>query len=208
MVGQGVLIECLESDAVENVLVMGRRSCGVRHPKLSEIIHNDFLDFIRIEDAFIGFNACFWCLGTTSLRTSEADYRRITVDYTLKMAEALSRKCTDLTFCYTSGAGADPTGTSRIMWARVKGEAENGLQKYPFKAAYSLRPGYIHPLKGIKPSFFMYKFSGLFYPVFKALTPGMVSTSVEVGQAMINAALKGYEKPILECRDIVKLAHR
>lgn len=206
MVGQGMLIECLESPHIESVLVLGRRTCGVKHPKLSEVLLENFLNLSAIEDSFTGYNACFWCLGTTSLRLTEAQYRLVTVDYTHKMAEALAQRCNDLTFCYVSGAGADQSLQSKIMWVRVKGEAENSLKQFGFKGLYFFRPAYIHPMKGVRPSFVMYRISWFLYPIFKLLMPKQVSTTVQVGKAMINAARIGYEKQILDSADIVRLS--
>ncbi len=208
MVGQGVLIECLESPDVASVVVLARRSCGVTHPKLIELIHLNFLDLSKVESAFNGCNACFWCLGVSSMGMNEADYTHITVDYSLKTAEVLARLCPDLTFCYVSGEGTDSTESSKTMWARVKGRGENSLKNFQFKRLYFFRPAYIRPMKGVKPSWpIMYKLTGFLYPVLKALMPKYVSTTEQVGRAMINAALKGYDKQILDSRDIVRLAH-
>ncbi len=207
MVGQGVLTECLESPSVASVVVIGRRTCGVTHTKLTEIIHKDFLDFSAVENAFKGCNACFWCLGSTSLGTSEADYRRVTVEFTLKAAEPLSRLCPELTFIFVSGAGTRQDGKGSSMWMRVKGEIEMRLNDYHFKQLYVFRPAYIRPLKGVIPSWpILYKLTGPLYPLMKMLMPKYVSTTEQVGLAMINAATKGYEKQILESPDIVKLA--
>jgi len=207
MVGQGVLIECLESPAVTNVVVIGRRTCGVVHPKLTEIIHKDFLDFSAVENAFKGCNACFWCLGVSSVGMSEADYTTITVDFSTKAAESLARLCPDMTFCYVSGEGTDSTETSKTMWARVKGRGENSLKRFGFKGLYFFRPAYIRPMKGVRVSWpILYAITSPLYPVLKLLLPKYVSTTEQVGKAMINAVLRGYDKQILESRDIVRLA--
>ena len=207
-IGQGVLIECLEHPNVESILVIGRKSCGIEHHKVKEIIHENFLDYKSIEDKFSGYNACFFCLGTSSMRMKEEDYRRITQEFTIKAAEALSRQNDDMTFCFISGAGTDEKEKSRMMWARVKGRAENALKEFPFKNLYLMRPAYIQPMKGVKSNMKLYTIMGPLYPVWRFLFPKGVTNTIEVGQAMINAVLHGYEKQTLENSDIIKLANR
>src|SRR5437868_12919087 len=143
MVGEGVLIEALASQEVERVLVLGSSSCGVQHPKLTEIVPANLFDLSSIEPQLVGYNACLFCLGSTSVGKTEAEYRRLTYDLTLAIAGPLARLNPGMTFCFISGAGSDSTGHSRIMWARVKGEAEDALQKLPFKAVYAFRPAAI-----------------------------------------------------------------
>lgn len=207
-IGQGVLIECLEHPDVNSVLVIGRSSCGIEHAKLSEIIHNDFMDYSSITDQLTGYNACFFCLGVSSVGMSAEDYSRITVDYSVKAAEALSAANPDMTFCFISGAGTDEKEKSRMKWARVKGRAENALKEFPFRDVYLMRPGYIQPMKGVKTRLKMYRIMGPLYPVWRFLFPKMVTNTIEVGLAMINAVLYGYEKQTLETSDIVKLARK
>ena len=207
MVGSGVLIECLESDDVSQVVAVGRRSCGVKHPKLTEIIHKDFLDYSSIEGSFAGCDACFYCLGVTSLRATEAEYTRVTLDYTLKFAEECKRQSPEMTFCYVSGAGVDSTRQNGLMWVRVKGRTEKGILEMGFKRAYCFRPGFIQPMKGVKPSWNFYKFTGFLYPLLKKL-PKYVCSTEEVGLAMIRTALRGASASTLESRDIVDLARR
>lgn len=210
MIGSGVLIEALEHPEVESVLVIGRSSVGVQHPKLTELIHKDFMDYSAIEDQLSGYNACFFCLGISSFRMSEEAYRRITYDFTEKAGEVLSRLNPDMTFCFISGAGTDVS--SNTMWARVKGEAENVLKTFSFKKLFLMRPGYIQPVKGVKSKTklysIMYVIFGSLYPVWKRLFPKIVSTSEEIGLAMVHAVLHGYEKETMESIDIVELAHR
>ena len=135
MVGAGVLHVILDHPDVESVLIIGRRPCGVKHPKLMELLHNDFFNYSAIEEQLRGFNACFFCLGVSSVGMSEKDYTRISYDLTMSAATVLSRLNPDMTFCYVSGTGTDSTEKGRIMWARVKGRTENALMKLPFKAA-------------------------------------------------------------------------
>lgn len=210
MIGSGVLIEALAHPEVEAILSIGRRPTGIQDSKLTELIHKDFTDFSAVEDQLSGYNACFFCLGISSFRMKEEAYRRITYDFTDKAGEVLSRLNPEMTFCFISGAGTD--ATSSTMWARVKGEAENVLKTYPFKSLFLMRPGYIQPVKGVKSKTRLYSllyfFMGSLYPLWKRLFPKMVSTSEEIGLAMIHAVLHGYEKETMESIDLVTLAHR
>lgn len=208
MVGEGVLIECLAHPDVEKILVINRRPCGVSHPKLTEIIHSDFLNLTPIEDQFTGYNACFFCLGVSSVGMKEDVYYLRTYTLTMHMAEILARQNHDLTFCYISGAGTDSTEMGRINWARVKGKTENDLMRLPFKKVFAFRPAMIQPTRGQKNVLRMYKVLGFLIPVFKLLMPNYISSLKDLGLAMINSALKGYEKPVLEVKDIVVLAKR
>ena len=149
MVGEGVLYECLLHPDVESVLVINRTPCGIKHEKLKEIIHKNFLDLSSIEDQLKEYNACYFCAGISSMGKSEEQYKRITYDLTLNFANTLLRSNPDMTFCYVSGVGTDSTEKGRSMWARVKGKTENDLMKLQFKAAYMFRPGYIQPTKGL-----------------------------------------------------------
>ncbi|MGA2624410.1 MAG: NAD-dependent epimerase/dehydratase family protein [Bacteroidota bacterium] len=204
MIGEGVLHECLRDARVESVLVIGRRSCGVKHEKLKEVIHNNFFDYSAIEVALRGYTACFFCLGVSSVGKNEADYTRVTYDLTMQAARTLSRLNPDMTFCYVSGMGTNDKG--RSMWARVKGKTENEVARLPFKAVYLFRPGYINPTKGLKNAYRFAKVFALFYPVWKILFPKYVCTLEELGLAMIHAGTDGSPKQILESPDIVHLA--
>ena len=208
MVGEGVLRECLDNEEVEKVLVVGRRSCGIEHPKLTEIIHKDFFDLSPIEKDLKGWNACFFCLGVSSIGMSEDEYKRLTYDLTMNFAETLVKENSGMTFCYISGQGTDSTEKGRLAWARVKGKTENDLMKLPFRAAYGFRIGFLKPEKGYKNTLGLYKFVGWLYPLVRAVSSKYASTLPEVGRAMINCATEGYEKPVLEVEDIIKLAER
>ena len=205
MVGEGVLHESLLNPNVEDVLVIGRRSCGVTHPKLKEIIHADFFDLSAIKDQLKGYNACFFCLGVSSVGMKEKDYHRLTYDLTMHMATLLAELNPDMNFCYVSGAGTDSTEHGKMMWARVKGQTENDLLKLPFKA-YMFRPGFMRPTRGLQHAHKFYAYINWAYPVLRKLLPNYVITLQELGLSMINAALYGYEKPVLEVKDIVALA--
>lgn len=208
MVGEGVLHECLLHPEVTSVLVINRRPCGVQHEKLTEIIHQDFMDFSPIADQLSGYNACYFCMGVSSVGMDEEDYRRLTYDLTLHVANTLLERNPEMTFCYVSGAGTDSSEQGRSRWARVKGKTENDLLKLPFKAAYMFRPGYIQPTKGLRNAYKVYSVMAPLYPLWKFLFPKFVVTLKEIGLAMINATVRGYEKPVLECRDISALAAR
>jgi uncharacterized protein YbjT (DUF2867 family) len=149
MVGQGVLRECLLDPDVRRVLSIGRSATGQRHEKLRELIRADLLDYSAIENELRGYDACFFCLGITSLGLSEEQYRRVTYDITMAAAKALAGLNPDMTFIYVTGVGTDSTEHGRTMWARVKGETENALLRLPFRAAYMFRPAAIQPLHGI-----------------------------------------------------------
>lgn len=206
MVGEGVLDVALKHPDVESVLVIGRKSCNVMHGKVQEIIHKDFFDYSGIEERLKGFNACFFCLGVTSVGKKEEKYTRLTYDLTMSAARTLAKLNPDLTFCYVSGTGTDSSEKGRLMWARVKGRTENHLMKMPFKAAYAFRPGFIKPIDGQKNAYGVSKVLGAGYPVLKALFPKYVCTLEELGLAMIEVAREGYSKKILENPDIAELA--
>ena len=179
---------------------------SARHPKLKEIIVQDFSDLSALKDELVQYNACFFCLGTTSLGKPEANYKKITYDLTIGFAKTLSEINPDITFCYVSGSGTDSSEQGKIMWARVKGKTENDLQKLPFKAEYNFRPGYLHPAPGQNNTLSYYKYITWAYPFLRRFAPNHVSTLKELALAMINAAHKGYPKAILEVRDIVELS--
>src|SRR4029079_10093943 len=210
MIGQGVLRECLLDSDVERVLSIGRSTTGQRHPKLREIVHDNFVDFPSIESELTGYDAGFFCLGVTSAGMSEAAYRRITYDFTLAAARALVRASPTTTFIYVSGTRTDSTVRGRVMWARVKGATENALQTLGFRAVYSFRPGYIQPMHGItsKTGWYraMYAVGAPLYPLLKALAPRYVTTTEAIGRAMLHVARHGWPNRILETEDITLAA--
>jgi uncharacterized protein YbjT (DUF2867 family) len=206
MVGEGVLHECLKHPEVESVLVINRKPCGVVHHKLKEIIHKDFNDLSAVKDQLAGYNTCYFCAGVTSIGKKEEEYKKITYDLTLNFAKTLFEINNDMIFCYVSGEGTDSTENGKLMWARVKGKTENDILRMGFKKAYMFRPGYIKPIKGLRNSYKISKAVAPSYPMLEKLFPSHVVTLEELGKAMINAALKGSEKKILECEDIRELA--
>jgi uncharacterized protein YbjT (DUF2867 family) len=206
MVGQGVLRECLLDPVVEHVLAVGRSATGQTHEKLRELVRQDLLDYSAVENQLPGYDACFFCLGVTSAGMTERDYRRVTFDITMAAARTLARHNPQMTFIFVSGAGTDGTARGRVMWARVKGETENALRQLPFKASYAFRPGFIQPLHGIRSKTRLHRLAyalmGPLYPVLKALVPKYVTTTEQMGRAMILVALRGAPKPVLESGDI------
>jgi uncharacterized protein YbjT (DUF2867 family) len=205
MVGQGVLLECLRDTEVEFVVTLGRTATGVRDPKLREIVHRDLLNYGGMEESLAGFDACFFCLGVASTGMKEAEYERVTYGFTLAAAEALSRVNPGMTFTYISGSGTDSTERGRVMWARVKGRTENALLRLPLNA-YAFRPGFIEPMDGIQSKTPMYR---MFYnvlgpvlPVLHRMFPNQILSTREIGQAMLAVARHGYDKRILETKDM------
>lgn len=210
MIGQGVLRECLVDPTVTRVLTVARRASGASSPKLQEIVHADFFDLEAIAGQLTGLDACFFCLGITSVGLSEADYTRITFDITMAVAGMLARSSPQMTFVFTSGVGADSSEKGSVMWARVKGKAENAVLGLPFKASYVFRPGVLQPLHGIKSR------TGWYQALYTALKPAMslarwlaprhVLTTEQMGRAMIRVAQRGAPKRVLEPPDIYALA--
>ncbi len=209
MVGQGVLRECLLDPEVTSVLSIGRSPINQQHEKLREIVTKDLYNLAPIENQLSGYDACFFCLGVSSAGMAESDYRHVTYDLTLSVAQTLVRLNPNMTFIYVSGMGTDSTEKGRSMWARVKGKTENDLLALPFKAAYMFRPGFIRAMHGIKPKTKVYRILyTIFSPIVPLLTafPSFATTSEKFGRAMIKAAKQGAPKPILESRDINALA--
>jgi uncharacterized protein YbjT (DUF2867 family) len=207
MVGEGVMHECLLHPDVSEVLIINRRPSGFTHPRLKEIIHKDFFDFSAIENQLAGYDACFFCLGVTSIGKNEEEFTKYTHTLTMHVANTLAKYNPDMTFCYVSGSGTDSTEQGKRMWARVKGKTENDIAKL-FKNAYAFRPGFMLPTKGLKNTLSAYKYVNWMYPFFRAVMPNFFCTLKEVGIAMIHTVTKGYEKKILEVKDIVELAKR
>jgi uncharacterized protein YbjT (DUF2867 family) len=205
MVGRGVLLECLDDDGVEAVLAVGRRSCGLTHPKLQELLVDDLFELGSRVEELRGYDACFYCLGVSSAGMSEADYRRVTYDLTVAAVDAVVAANPDVTVCFVSGQGTDGSASGRVMWARVKGEAENHVRGLPVRS-YMFRPGFIQPMRGVRSGVKLYQalytILGPVTPLLRRLFPGFVTTTVTVGRAMLRVVERGCPKEILETRDI------
>jgi uncharacterized protein YbjT (DUF2867 family) len=206
MVGQGVLRECLLDTDIESVLAVGRSVSGQTNPKLREIVHDNFLDFSGIESQLAGYDACFFCLGVSSLGMDDERYRHLTYDITMAAATVLARLNPGMVFVYVTGRGTDSTEKGPLMWARVKGKTENDLLKLPFKAAYMFRPAGIQPLHGIRSKTgwvqAIYVGAAPLLSLLNRVAPAYMTTTEQVGRAMIKVARDGYPKPILESEDI------
>ena len=211
MVGKGVLLECLDHEAIGEVLVIGRNPVGMDHPKLKELIHQDFTDFSGVKDQLRDYDACFFCLGISAAGLKEAAYTRITYEFTMALARTLHENNPDMTFNYVSGQGTDSTEKGRMMWARVKGKTENDLLNMGFKQAFMFRPGAIIPLRGIKSRTksyqFMYDYFMWLVKGIKAIAPNSVVNTTQIGLAMIHTMLNGYDKKIILPKDILVLSN-
>jgi uncharacterized protein YbjT (DUF2867 family) len=204
--GSGVLDECLKHPMVKKVTIITRTETGIKHDKLTEIVHSNYLDYSNIKQQLEGHNTCFYCLGISqSQEKDEQKYREITLAYTLAAAKILAEVNKDFTFCFLSGMGTDPTLKSRQMWARVKGQAEKSLEDFAFRKLYVFRPGYIHPVDGKRHRLFFIRIISPFYPILNKLFPGYVTTTEEFGLAMLNAVLNESEKQVFENKDIREL---
>ncbi len=206
MVGEGVLLECLRDERVREVVVLGRRTCGHQHPKLREILHPDFYDLAPVAAQLTGFDACYFCLGASSVGMNEVDYTKVTHTLTLHVAETLAARNPGLTFCYISGAGTDSSEKGRQMWARVKGRTENDLRKLFGPRGVAFRPGFIKPFPEQMHILSLYKWMGWLYLAFRTLAPSTAGTVGEIARAMLRVTTDGAPKPVLEVTDIRALA--
>ena len=208
MVGEGVLKECLEDAEVKEILIVNRRSASLKNEKIKEIIIHNFLNLDEVEQSLKGFDACFFCIGTSAIGKKEKEYNKITYDLTINFAKKFLEQNKNSVFCYVTGAGTDSTEQGRIMWARVKGKTENKLLEMPFKSAYMLRPGYIQPLKGVKSSTNWYSLIyKIFSPIYLILKhfPATATNTINIGKAMIRVAKGDYSSKILGNKEINEL---
>ena len=206
MVGQGVLRECLLDPGIERVLAVGRSPTGQRHAKLREIISNNFVDYSVIEAQLIGYDACFFCLGVSSIGMSEERYRHLTYDITMAAATTLAKLNPGMVLTYVTGRGTDSSESGSLMWARIKGKTENDLLKLPLKAAYMFRPAGIQPLHGVRSRTAwvqaIYVVASPLLTWLDRVAPKYMTTTEQLGRAMIKVAREGYPKPVLESEDI------
>ena len=206
MVGEGVLLECLQHPDVEQVLMVNRKPFAYTHAKLRECLVPDFLNLDAVTDQLTGYNACFYCAGISSAGMKEPEYTHITYDITLHFAEALARLNPQMTFCFVSGEQTDSSEKGRTMWARVKGRTENALARVGFAAEYNFRPGFMKPVPGQQNVKSYYVAIAKLFPLLIRLFPNHGCELREVGLAMIQCALKGSPTQILENKDIKALA--
>lgn len=207
MVGEGVLHTCLQDTRVEKVLVVGRKSCGVTHAKLQEIIVPDFYNLSVLEGQLKEYDGCLFCLGVSSVGLKEDAYFKLTHTLTIGFAQAFAKQNPEATFCYISGAGTDSSEKGKIMWARVKGKTENDLSGI-FKHAFNFRPGIIEPMANMKNTLSFYKYLGWLIPVIRLFAPKSVIPLGHLGTAMINAVVLGGDKKVLEVSDIFSLVNK
>ncbi|MFO0624937.1 MAG: hypothetical protein U0325_04915 [Polyangiales bacterium] len=209
MVGRGALQACLDDPGVTRVLAVARTAPEVTHAKLEVLLHKDFTDYTGVEAQLQGWDACLFCLGVSAAGMSEADYRRVTYDYALAAGRTLARLNPAMRFLFVSGQSTDSTGTSRMMWARVKGETENALLALPFQA-FMLRPGYIQPVGGFVSKTLLYRVVyavlGPLYPLLKPMFPGAMIDNLALGRAMVRVAREGSDRKVLESIDLTQLA--
>jgi uncharacterized protein YbjT (DUF2867 family) len=210
MVGAGALLECFADPRVASVLVVTRSPTGRSHPKLREVLHPDFFNYDTLREPFAACDACFFCLGASSIGMSEAAYARVTYDLTMAAARVMVAANPNMTFCYVSGVGTDSTERGRTMWARVKGKTENALLTLGFKAAYMFRPGYIQPIGDVQSKTgwvqTAYDIARPLYPLIHRLLPNNSTTTSNLGRAMIQVAVAGYSKQVLYSADFNTLA--
>jgi uncharacterized protein YbjT (DUF2867 family) len=206
MVGEGVLLHCLEDPRVEKVLSVSRRPAGHTHPKLTELLVPDFTKLDKVESQLAGYDGCFYCAGVSSIGMTEADYTKVTYDTPVHFATVLARLNPRMVMVHVSGTATDGTEHGRIMWARVKGKAENALMKLPFKAVFNFRPGVMKPVAGQKNLKTAYRSVLWLYPLVKLLFPGSAMTLNEVARAMLRCVVEGAPKRVLEVADIQALA--
>jgi uncharacterized protein YbjT (DUF2867 family) len=204
MVGGYALRYALDDESVKTVTAIVRRKLGISHPKLREVLHADFADCSTLSSALSGQDAVVFCLGTYTGAVSDAELRKVTVDYTIEFARVLRGASPDAAFSFLSGNGADPTGKSRIAFARYKGEAENALIAAGFPSVYLFRPAYIYPVEPRKEPNFTYRVLRAIYPAFRVAFPNLVVRADELAHAMVNAAIRGTERGsrVFENRDI------
>lgn len=210
MVGMGVLLECLDDERVTTVLVVGRSNCGVNHAKMTEVLHADLHHPEPLAAKFAGVDACFFCVGVTSAGMTEAAYHHVTYELTMAVAGGLAAASPQAVFCFVSGEGTDSSERGPVMWAREKGKTENALLRLPFKAAYMFRPGVIQPMRGVRSKTRLYQafydVLGFVVPALLRVLPRYVTTTVRLGRAMIQAAIEGAPKRVLNTADINLLA--
>jgi len=205
MVGEGVLLECLNNPEITEVLSVSRKPAGITHPGLKEYIVPDFLSLKENDENLKGYDACFFCAGVSSVGMKEGEYRRITYDTTMNFAKALNPN-PGMSFVYVSGGGTDSTEKGRMMWARIKGKTENDLMKLPFKQAFGFRIGFLIPNPQQKRVLKYYNYFSWLIPVIKLFLPNIITTMKQVTEAMIYVSGNGYRNNVIYVKDIRTLS--
>jgi hypothetical protein len=205
MVGEGVLHECLSDPRIATITLLNRRSTGIAHPKVKEVLLTDLFALTGNEQGLNTLDACFYCLGVTSIGKSQEEYTRLTYDLTLKIAKTLLRLNPDLTFCYLIAKGTDNSEKGKTMWARVKGKTENDLVKMGFRQFFAFRPFMLTPTKGLRNTHGFYKYISWLFPLGRIVYPEGFCTLKELALAMIHVGFQGYAKQIITPTDMVKL---
>lgn len=207
MVGEGVLLDCLENPKVTKVLCISRRPNGHQHPKMEELIQGDISDLKEVENQLGGYDACFFCAGVSSMGISKEEYEHITYELTLKFANTLARLNPKMTFTYVSGQGTDSSEKGRSHWARVKGKTENDLKKLPFKQVFAYRPGFMKPTaKNSLHVIPAYKYLNWTFPIGRKIYPNGFNTLDEVARSMVNVSAEGFNGFILNGKEITETA--
>lgn len=204
MVGESVLLECLNNPIITEVLSVSRKPAGKQHPKLKEYIVPDFGVLNENDENLQGYDACFFCAGTTSMGMNEEQYRRITYDTTIHFAKVLNPNPA-LSFTYITASGTDSEEKAHIMWKRVKGKTENDLMKLPFKQAFAFRIGFVIPAAGHQYALKFYKYVSWLFPLMYVLFPNLITTAKQIADAMIYVSRNGYESNIIHVKDIRKI---
>lgn len=206
MVGEGVLRVCLQHPHIEKICILSRRPTNIESSKLTEIVLPDLHDLSSVEEQLTGYDACFFCLGISSVGVNADDYFKTTYTLTMDVASTLSRLNKDMSFCYVSGVGTDSSEKGSLAWARVKGRTENDLMKLPFKKVFGMRPGFIKPYAGQKNALSFYKYIFWLFPIGRRIYPNGFCSMEELALSMISLAKGGYHKSIINGRDIIELA--
>lgn len=203
-----MLDHCLVNPNINKVLVLSRRKLGIKHPKIIEIVIEDISDIADIKMSLIDYQACFFCIGVSSIGMDEEKFTKLTYTLTMNFATSLSEINPDMTFCYISGAGTDSSEKGKLMWARVKGKTENDLLKLPFKKVYNFRPAALIPYLKIKPTqtYQSIKYLKWLLILLRPLFPNYILKLSDFANAMINCVFLGYNTSILESKDIKKLS--
>lgn len=207
MVGEGVMHECILDERVTDILLVSRKKYSTDSSKVKQLIVKELTDIKKHTDEITGYDACYFCMGVSSVGMKEDQYTKLTYDLTLGFAQTLAEVNKDMTFTYVSGVGTDSTEKGKSMWARVKGKTENDLIALPFKAVFAFRPGGIKPTKGLKNTYTSYKVLAPLVSFLNWAMPKYMCSLADIGKAMINVTEQGYHRPQIEVKDIRKLAN-